>query len=395
MLNLVGARDRMLTVLQVDPSLFTAPYDAALSAGLRANAIDVQWITRALRDGEYDVLGEERVLPLFYRLSDGPQRRSHAAWRFVKAVDHLVGLERLVRMVGHLRPNIVHFQWNLVPLFDSRAITRIRRICPVVVTIHDTTPFNGKAVSRVQLIGHDHLLAGVDHLIVHGESGHAALRARGVRPDRISVIPHGRLPLPPALAEIRDDPARWRIVLFGKIQHYKGVDVAIEALGLIAPADRKRVELIVAGEPLVPLEPLCARAKALGLGDSIEFRAFRHDDAAMAGLLRSADAFVFPYRSIEASGVLHLVAELDRWIIASDVGTFRTLIDEQAGVGQRVSPGDAAALARAILRSVGKKPHSRPGQDMPDWTRIGAMTRMIYDRVIAQRSDRAGLDAAA
>jgi hypothetical protein len=115
----------------------------------------------------------------------------------------------------------------------------------------------------------------------------------------------------------------------------------------------------------------------------------------MASLLRSADAFLFPYRSIEASGVLHLIAELDRWIIASDVGAFRNLIDEPAGVGALVPAGNPAALATAIMDSVGKSPKARPGQDIPDWTAIGATTRTIYDRLIGRRQDLPAMGAAA
>jgi glycosyltransferase involved in cell wall biosynthesis len=388
------ATDRPLRAFQVDPSMFTAPYDAALSRGLRANGVDVRWVTRALRPGEDDALAQERVSPIFYPLSDGPRRRIGPAWQAMKGVEHLIGLERLIRMIASESPDIVHFQWCVLPAFDRRAIERVRRICPVVMTVHDTAPFNGKAVARVQVSGHDRLLAGFDHLIVHGEAGRQALRDRGLSSDRISIVPHGTLPLPPAAAEPRTD-FRWRVVLFGRIQHYKGVDIAIEALGRIAPEDRKRIEIIVAGEPMVPIEPLRAQAQALGLGTCLSFRPFRHSDAAMASLLRSADAFLFPYRSIEASGVLHLIAELDRWIIASDVGAFRNLIDEPAGVGALVPAGDPAALAIAIMDSVGKSPKARPGQDIPDWTAIGATTRTIYDRLIGRRQDLPAMGAAA
>lgn len=395
MVSTLGMKDRDLSILQVDPSLFTAPYDAALSRGLRANAMKVRWVTRALRPGEDDALEHERVSPIFYPLSDGPRRRVGAGWQAVKGIEHLIGLNRLVRMAASGAFDIVHFQWSVLPGFDRKAIERIRRACPVVMTVHDTTPFNGKAVARMQVDGYDRLFASVDHLIVHGEAGRQALCDRGIKRAQVSIVPHGMLPLPAAPAEPRPAPERWRIVLFGRIQHYKGVDIAIEALGNIAPQDRHRIEVIIAGEAMVPIEPLRARVEALGLGDCVIFRLYRHSDAEMAGLLRSADAFLFPYRSIEASGVLHLVAELDRWIIASDIGAFRTLIDERAGVGELVPVDDVRALAVAIICSVGKKPDSRPGHDIPGWDVIGAMTRDIYQRLVGRRTDAVRLGAAA
>ena len=69
----------MLRVLQVDPSLFTAPYDAALSGGLQANDVDVSWATRALRKDEEDLLAAFPQHRFFYHFTDGPRRRTGSA----------------------------------------------------------------------------------------------------------------------------------------------------------------------------------------------------------------------------------------------------------------------------------------------------------------------------
>ena len=138
-----------------------------------------------------------------------------------------------------------------------------------------------------------------------------------------------------------------------------------------------------------------ARVQALGLESCVEFRLHRLGELEMAALLRSGDAFVFPYRAIEASGVLHLVADLGRWLIASEVGAFRDLIDPQSGAGDLVPPADPAALAQALLRSIGRRPAARPDHGVPGWDRIGEATLAIYRRLIADRRDAPVLVAAA
>lgn len=372
-----------MRVLQVDPSLFTAPYDAALSHGLLANGVTPSWATRRLRPREEDLLGTIPTLPFFYPMTDGPARRSGAVWRAVKGLEHAAGLRRLAREAD--RFDLVHYQWAALPVLDVRAARRIRRRRPVVLTVHDIEPFNGRSGS-IQRSGYAAMLAEADRLIVHTRQGEEALRARGLPADRIAIVPHGLLPLRAAAPEPRTGD-RWRVVLFGRLQPYKGTDLLVEALGLIDAATRERLEIVVAGEAQMPIEPIRARAHELGLGDAFVLRPERLSEDAMAALLRSADAFVFPYRTIDASGVLHLVADLGRWLIASDLGAFRAMIGTAGATGALVPPMAAQPLADAIVGSIGRRPDAPPATGIPDWNEIGAMTRAVYEDAIAARQE--------
>jgi glycosyltransferase involved in cell wall biosynthesis len=370
-------------VLQVDPSLFTAPYDAALSSGLVLQDVHPVWATRRLRAGEEDLLAPYRTARFFYPRTDGPARRTGPVWKAVKGIEHGLGLRRLARLARGRGPDgvdLVHFQWAALPLLDARAIARLRRRVPVVLTVHDIVPFNGRRVSPLQRGGYDAVLAQADRLIVHSAEGRDALIARGLAPDHVHVVPHGLLPLMDVPAEPRD--ARWRILLFGRLQAYKGADLLVEALGRLDPGTRARLDVLVAGEAMIDVTPLLERAALLGLGTSFTLRPGRLSEAEMAALLRSADAFVFPYRAIDASGVLHQVAELDRWIIASDLGAFRAMLDGRQA-GALVPAGDADGLADAIVASIGRRPARGPATDVPDWIDIGARTRAIYVEAIA------------
>jgi glycosyltransferase involved in cell wall biosynthesis len=374
-----------LNGLLVDPSLFTAPYDGALSEGLEANGVKPVWLTRRLRPNESEEIPALNVRPIFYGLTDGPRRRHGKRWQVVKGLEHIAGLRRTAKLARR-GFDVVHFQWTVLPRIDIHAIKQMRRHVPVVLTVHDTTPFNGKAVNPMQVNGLDDVLHAVDALIVHTEFGRETLCAQGIDADRINVIPHGPLRLRESGAEERR-PERWRIVMFGRLQAYKGLDVLIEAAGLFDAETRARIEIVIAGEPMTDLAPHMRRVMALGLQDVFEFRPHRLDDAAMAALLHSADAFVFPYRAIEASGVLYLVAELGKWMVASDLGAFRDMISDGDN-GALVEPGDAARLADALRGSIDREVATGL-KSTAGWTEIGGMTRQIYERLIRDRRELA------
>lgn len=379
-----------LRVLMVDPSLFTAPYDAALSGGLAQAGVRADWATRALRPGEEAELDPAAGVLTCYRLGDGPRRRSGRstpAARVLKGVEHALDSRRIVRLARRGGYDLVHFQWAVMPLFDIPAMRAIARHCPVVLTVHDVTPFNGKGVHVLQKHGFDALFTAADHLIVHTPRAREALVARGARADAVSVIGHGPLPLRAMPRPVVDKvPGRWRVVLFGRLQGYKGLDVLVEALGRLPDAVRGRLEVVIAGDPLIDLAPLRARAAALGLDEPVlRIRPGRMDEQAMADLLGSADAFVFPYHAIEASGVLFLVAGLARWTIASDLGAFADVIGRDGSRGALVRPGDPAALAAALRDGIGRYPAENAS--IPDWNAIGATTAALYRRLVAERKD--------
>ena len=372
-----GPGEAVRDVLLVDPSMFTAPYDAALTGGLESLGIKAHWATRQLRAGEEDEIGAARSLDFFYPLSDGRRRRQGGLWRLVKGIEHASGMKRLIELVQKRRPDILHFQWTLLPLIDSRAIRRMRSTCPVVFTVHDSTPFNGKQVSRLQRDGFSGVLGEVDRIIVHTEQGKAAVVELGIAPELVAVIPHGILT--GSDAPEGTTSGRWRIVLFGKLQDYKGIDVLVEALGRLSEADRERITVVIAGEPYSDMTAHIERARTLRLGpDVLEFRLFRHSAAEMAAIFSEADAFVFPYRAIEASGVLFAVASLNKWVIASDLGAFSAMVGRDDKAGMLVEPGNAAALAEALAGSIGRRPTRDLSAGVPSWDAIAGMTVDVY-----------------
>src|SRR5690606_6240618 len=86
-----------LRALLVDPSLFTAPYDAALTAGLVAAGVAPSWAIRPTRGGDRQEIAPEHISLLFYGRLDGMQGAPAPLRAAAKGVAHIAGLVRLVR----------------------------------------------------------------------------------------------------------------------------------------------------------------------------------------------------------------------------------------------------------------------------------------------------------
>lgn len=382
-----------LTCLLLDPSLFTAPYDAALDAGLRACGVETLWAVRPARRGEQQELPASHSESLFYRRVDDAIALPAPLRVLAKGLSHGVGLARLMRLIARRNPDVIHVQWVVLPLLDVAVLWLIRLRRPIILTVHDPVPFNGQRLSWLQRLGFDLPIKLANRVIVHSRSGRQTLIQRGIAGDKIAVVPHGPLSLrvhPQEAAHPRD--SRWTFVLFGEIKPYKGLDVLVEALALLSPEVRGQVRLIVAGRPRMNMADITSRIEHLGLQDTIELQPRRISEQEMADLFAAADCFVFPYREIDASGVYFLVKGLGKWIIASRVGVFGEEI--APGIdGSLVPSNDPQALARELQSAALQRPTRSAVAPGTSWADIGGLTRSLYQQVLHERARRLRIHA--
>ncbi|MDB5847642.1 MAG: hypothetical protein JWP29_1394 [Rhodoferax sp.] len=377
---------RDLRVWLVDPSLFTAPYDAGLTEGLLAAQVRPLWATRPTRKGDRQELPRELTDPFFYRRTDEANWLPGKLKSVAKGIAHLAGLATLLWKVRKYKPQVVHFQWTVLPPLDVLAMTLIRRSCPLVLTVHDTVPFNGERLSFVQNFGFDLPMRLAHRIIVHTESGRDTLIGRGVPSEKIVTVPHGPLRLQvPLTARTPVADGRYTFVLFGEIKPYKGVDLAIEALGLLSSPVRSQTRVIIAGRPRMDIAPLIARIAELSLGEIVELRPQRQSEEDMAALFSEADSLLFPYRQIDASGVWFLTKSLGKWVIASRVGIFAAEV-ENGEHGVLLAPGDVPALAEAIAHAVTTRPVVQIADVGDEWVAIGKATRRVYESLLPAQS---------
>ncbi len=372
----------------VDPSLFTLPYDVALVGGLRAAGVQVGFYGRALTREDGDAAGLD-VEPCFYRVAGHPALRSlPAKLRLaLKGVDHLASMRRLLTVLRRTRPDVIHFQWLPLPLFDARLLPAFRRVAPVVLTVHDTDPFNGAPTARLQRAGFAASLAGCDRLIVHTAQGAGRLAALGVDPAKVTLMPHGPLA---AVGDAGPDGMQGELtfVLFGKIKPYKGADLLVEAFAALPEPGRRQARLRIVGQPYMELDGLRALAAAHGVADRLVLEPRFVEDCEVASVFAPGSVAVFPYREIEASGVLSLALAHGRPVIASRLGNFAETLHDGVD-GRLVAPGDVASLSAAMLELVGDRAlaaeRGRQARalagSLPGWPEIGRRTRALYEEL--------------
>jgi glycosyltransferase involved in cell wall biosynthesis len=380
-----------LKIALVDPSLFTLPYDAKLADALRGLGHEVIFYGKTLPRTEDLSMG--RMRGVFYPelLSLGARSWPSAAIRVAKGAFHWRGLRRLVDEVRAEAPDVIHFQWLPLPAIDRLFLGTLRRVAPLVLTAHDSRPFNGAAL-RLQKIGAIAILTKFDRVIVHTEEARVRLIADGVQPSRLARIAHGLL--------YDEEPVRVtggafgatvRFLLFGKLKPYKGADLLIEAFRRLPPRLRARAELQIVGKPYMDVRPLLKAADGLEGRVRLDFRFV--PDAEMNQLLAQADVFVFPYREIDVSGVLMAALRYRRPIIASRIGGFaELLVDGRHGL--LVPPGDVAALADAMSR-LAEEPTTRGAMGgaiadligaIPSWDEIARRTDELYRELLESRT---------
>ena len=373
-----------MRVALVDPSLFTLPYDCELMLALqRAGAkVELHGRAPAPQDGTPAV----SVLPTFYRLAGGSlaRRLPRAARLAVKGADHLVSMRRLLGLLRHARPDVIHFQWLPLPALDARLLPAFRRVAPVVLTVHDTDPFNGSPTARLQRLGFVRSLRECDRLIVHTGQGAARLAALGLPAARVTQLPHGPLA---ARQDAAADPMQGELtfVLFGKIKPYKGSDLLIDAFAALPDTLRAQARLRIVGQAYMDTAPLLRQAESRGVLDRLSLETRFVADSEIADVFAPGSVAVFPYREIEASGVLSLALANGRPVLASRLGNFAETIAD--GVqGRLLPPGDVAALTaamrdtiadRALARSYAAAARDLSGA-LPGWDEIAWRTLALY-----------------
>jgi len=377
-----------MKIALIDPSVYTWPYDVSLAQGLASIGHDVT------------IYGSELPKPFtgtdrsflkrhFYPGLAHPAIRKLPKQVFLvlKGISHIESMIRLLWVLHRARPDVIHFQWAPLALVDMRFIPLFRRIAPIVLTVHDSIPFNNNAKTRLQYLGAVAIMKLFDQLIVHTASARARLESYGVANEKINIVPHGLLLEPKESAPYAGGDGRVNLLMFGGITPRRGVDVLLRAIALLPRDARNACRLRVVGEPYMPMEPLYDLVNSLGISEQVTFDLRFVPDDEISTLIENADIQVFPYRVIDASGMLTLTIGVGRTIVASKLGVFDELLRD--GIhGALVPPDDPQALA-AVLHPLIMDTASRVraaqavralAKSIPDWSDIARLTQEVYSR---------------
>ena len=335
------------------------------AAGLHGLGYDVKLLCRnTAREFDGSVAARNAILQpiraLGIEVFELPQRRFGP-----ESVPVMRAIRRRLEQWG---PDVVSAHDN-----DEPRLLWTSRGWPLVYTVHDPAPHPGEANQHHPVLqaGRAAWRRSADHLVVHGPQLVADL-PKWARNKPIHVIPHGisvaDVPLPVA--------SRPTVLLFGRMEPYKGVDVLAQAMKLVwvsVPDAR----LIVAGRgPAVRDVPVDRR---------VDLRNRYIGQHELPALFREASVTVLPYTQASQSGVGLLSIAQGVPIVVTSVGALPELAMDRDSV---VSPRDPAALARSLIDALarGESYRSRVlafARAKFDWSIVARAYGKLYEQVVA------------
>lgn len=278
------------------------------------------------------------------------------------------------------RPDVVHVQEQ--PSIDSHLVARfLIWLWPTVLTVHDPAPHSGLDKLRFASLEKkcNKIRSVVNAFHVHGEQCVRALTNQTAIRGRIIVnSAHGPI-LIPMHSELAD-PVPDRMLLFGRMQKYKGVDqfvTLLEHLKQKFPTIRG----VLAGRG-PELQRLKGRIEFAGNIDVID--RYLSPSEARAEFQKTS-LIVLPYTDATQSGVVAAAFANGRPVLATRVGGLADSVIDGVN-GFLVPPGDSCELeqrASEFFQNDQLRKHVTLGaQDTGNvkisWTKISAQLRECY-----------------
>ena len=159
-----------------------------------------------------------------------------------------------------------------------------------------------------------------------------------------------------------------RLLYFGLIRPYKGIDTLIESFTAQTDAAESSATLRIVGQPHTP--ELARTLGALAAGDPrIEFRLGYASDETLAHEIGEAELVVLPYQEMHNSGAALLALSLDRPILVPHNAVTEALANEVGSDWVLTYPGALSpqALTDALAAARFLRPTARPDLSARTW----------------------------
>jgi glycosyltransferase involved in cell wall biosynthesis len=247
-----------------------------------------------------------------------------------------------------------------------------------------------------------------DHVVTIAESMRDDIIARGVDPDRVTVIPNGvdadafspQAP-DPALARRYGLEGRFAFGYVSNLDHPReNQELLVEATAILLKRGRAVTCLIVGdGKRRAEIEGIARKA---GVGDRVVFTGrVPHDE--VRGHYALLDAFVVPRRDERAARTVtplkpYEALAMERPLVVADLPALTEIAEPEAR-GLAFPAGDAAALASMLERLIDDPELGRrmgvAGREWVarerSWAANGPRFRAVYEHVL-ERWNRAAAD---
>lgn len=271
--------------------------------------------------------------------------------KLLAAGEYGLSLLRLAETIRRGRFDVVHIQTFKDIRYEMPIYLRLKKYYKkLVLTVHNVLPH--EAGEREREI-YRTLYDACDELIVHNHTSEQYLKEQFQIPEnKISVIAHGAYQTHMHHDRNRKGKGAKHFLQFGFIRKYKGIDILLEAIASLSPAQRSRLHFTIAGRQYEKLDGTDYQetSRRLGIEDCVSFIRDHVPDEKIPELFEDADFLVFPYRHIYGSGALLFSYTYEKPVIVSDIPAFLEETD-QGRTGILFESENPQSLAEAIWKA--------------------------------------------
>lgn len=381
-----------MIVYLIDISGRVINYDLALYKSIMANTSNDD-IELLLADVPNDS-GDDQVKSLIRFVPSKYKSSENVIKRLLKALEAVVNYFYILFICIFKRPDIIHFQWLPFSEICSLEIPILKMYklflskSKIILTIHNVYPHNFSEEQKSRYKKRFIRLSKMfDGFIVHTKESQKEVKNNFlIDEEKISIVHHGIFE--PDLTGVKDNEKKsrkYRIISYGHQDPYKGTDLLLDAIQLLPPEYKEKVELSILGRGQQSYTDLL---KEKGKGLTIEWKLFFVDDKTMYQDITDADAIVLPYRNISQSGVLLLALYFNKPIICSDLPPF---IETLEGYPKELffTNGSSESLKEVIMRQIDKpideeilKISLNKMRSKYSWNESGKLTLEVYKKII-------------
>lgn len=325
------------------------------------------------------------LVPEKYANSEGKLKR------YVKAIEGCLNYVYLVAYCIVHRVDVLHLQWLPFLEFNSieipllRCFKKLFRRCKMVLTVHNIYPHDMSAVGKEKYKERMKSASGLfDGFIVHTKNSRTALFDEfGIDQDSVDVIHHGIF----APKDLQITPnvsgGKWHFILYGNQSPYKGTDIFLDAVQSLPPVYKDKIKITIAGKIGDDYLQLL-KEKSYGL--CVDWMSFFVPDAVLYQKILESNVIVLPYRQISQSGVLLLALHFRRYLLVSNLPSFRETLDGFLD-DMFFENGNPTSLADRIKAYMDGEVNLEEQKDVIEelnrkysWSKAAEMTKQVYNR---------------
>jgi glycosyltransferase involved in cell wall biosynthesis len=249
----------------------------------------------------------------------------------------------LVRQIRAFNPDVIHLQLGHL-WFNLLALPFLRRF-PLVLTVHDSVIHVGDAAtSKTPQWVYDRACFRARERIVHAPQVKESLITRlGIPAETVHIIPYVIVgDVDDTVAQhVKEEP---RVLFFGRIWPYKGLDYLIRAEPLItSKAPQTKIVIAGTGEDFERYRQMMVNPE-----NFIVINEYVSDEK-RAELFRQASVVVLPYIEASQSFIISIAYRFGKPVVATRVGGLPEMVDD-GRTGFLIPTRDVDALANAVVR---------------------------------------------